>query len=83
MELFEAIRRDRRTESLSIRELAERHKVHRRAVRQALASALPPPRKDYVARSRPAIDPWSIAGASRVRIAVWRKTKMMGLASSR
>ncbi len=34
---FEDIRRDRRVESLSIRELAERHKVHRRAVRQALA----------------------------------------------
>jgi hypothetical protein len=43
VELFEAIRRDRRTEGLSIRELAERHKVHhRRAVRQALASASPP-----------------------------------------
>jgi len=42
VELFAAIRRDRRVESLSIRELVERHKVHRRAVRQALASALPP-----------------------------------------
>src|SRR5674476_1016384 len=59
VELFEAIRRDRRTQALSIRELAERHKVHRRAARQALASALPPPRKEYVARPRPAIDPWS------------------------
>src|SRR5665811_925569 len=59
VELFEEIRRDRRVEALSIRELAERHKVHRRAVRQALASALPPPRKEYVARSRPAIDQWS------------------------
>jgi len=28
-------------------------------VRQALASALPPPRKEYVARPRPAIDPWA------------------------
>jgi transposase len=59
VELFEAIRRDRRVEALSIRELAERHKVHRRAVRQALASALPPPRKEYVARTRPATDPWA------------------------
>lgn len=59
MELFEEIRRDRRVEALSIRELAERHKVHRRAVRQALASPLPPPRKEYVARARPAIDPWT------------------------
>jgi len=47
VELFEQIRRDRRREQLSIRELAERHGVHRRAVRQALASALPPPRKTY------------------------------------
>jgi hypothetical protein len=35
VELFEEIRRNRRSEGLSIRELAERHKVHRRAVRQA------------------------------------------------
>ena len=42
VELFEAIRRDRRREGLSIRELAVRHRVHRRAVRQALASAVPP-----------------------------------------
>ena len=59
VELFEEIRRDRRVEALSIRELAERHKVHRRAVRQALASPLPPPRKEYLARYRPAIDPWT------------------------
>ena len=58
VELFEKIRRDRRCEELSIRELAERHGVHRRAVRQALASALPPPRKTYPPRPRPAIDPW-------------------------
>jgi transposase len=58
VELFEQIRRDRRCEELSIRELAERHGVHRRAVRQALASALPPPRKSYPPRPRPAIDPW-------------------------
>ena len=38
VELFEQIRRDRRLEELSIRELAERHRVHRRTVRQALAS---------------------------------------------
>jgi transposase len=58
VELFEQIRRDRRQEQLSIRELAERHGVHRRAVRQALASAVPPPRKVYPRRRRPAIDPW-------------------------
>ena len=59
VELFEQIRRDRRLEQLSIRELAERHGVHRRAVRQALVSALPPPRKAYSPRRRPAIDPWA------------------------
>lgn len=58
VELFEQIRRDRRGEKLSIRELADRHRVHRRTVRQALASALPPPRKAYPRRSRPAIDPY-------------------------
>ena len=47
MELFEQIRRDRRDSELSIRELAQRHGVHRRTVRHALASAVPPPRKPY------------------------------------
>ena len=45
VELFAAIRRDARVEEYSIRELARRHGVHRRTVRQALASADPPPRK--------------------------------------
>jgi transposase len=44
VEQFERIRRDRRLEGLSIRTLARRHKVHRRIVRQALASAIPPRR---------------------------------------
>lgn len=44
MELFEGIRRDKREEGLTVRALARRHRVHRRTVRQALASALPPPR---------------------------------------
>ncbi|RQW95331.1 IS21 family transposase, partial [Micromonospora inaquosa] len=51
MELFEAIRRDRRVDSLSIRALAERHGVHRRTVRQALDNADPLPRKTPVRRS--------------------------------
>ena len=42
---FEAIRRDHRVEGLSIRGLADKHGVHRRTVRQALASAVPPTRK--------------------------------------
>lgn len=59
VEVFEQIRRDRRIEGLSIRELATRHGVHRRTVRQALASAVPPPRKQYPSRLRPAIDPYA------------------------
>jgi transposase len=45
VEQFETIRRQRRDEGASIRELARRHGVHRRTVRQALASAVPPARK--------------------------------------
>jgi hypothetical protein len=59
VELFEQIRRDRRLEKLSTRELAQRHKVHRRTVRQALANAVPPPRKPYGVRARPALGPWA------------------------
>lgn len=58
MELFEDIRRDERREGLSIRELAVRHGVHRRTVRQALAAAVPPPRATYPAPSCPVMDPW-------------------------
>jgi len=59
VEIFEQIRRDRAREGLSIHELADRHHVHRRAVRQALSSALPPPRKSYPPRARPAIERWT------------------------
>jgi transposase len=58
VELFEQIRRAQRAGGSSIRELADRHHVHRRTVRQALASAVPPPRKAYPQRSRPAIGPY-------------------------
>jgi hypothetical protein len=68
VELFEQIRQDRRADGSSIRELADRHHVHRRTVRQALASAVPPPRKSYPQRPRPAIgayaaviDEWLLA----------------------
>ena len=56
VELFEAIRRDERREGLSVRALAERHGVHRRTVRSALAAATPPLRKgrEYEA---PKLDP--------------------------
>jgi transposase len=59
VELFEQIRRDGRTGGMSIRKLAVRHHVHRRTVRQALASAVPPPRKGYSRRPRPAIGPYA------------------------
>ena len=57
VEQFERIRRDRRLEGLSIRALAKKHKVHRRVVRQALASAVPPPRKE-VPRTAPVMGPY-------------------------
>jgi transposase len=68
MEQFEQIRRDRDREGLSIRALAERHGVHRRAVRQALESALPPVKRAPVSRPAPklgayrsVIDEWLLA----------------------
>ena len=57
MELYEQIRKAREREQLSIRALAGRFGVHRRDVRQALLSAVPPPRKPVV-RAAPVLDPW-------------------------
>jgi transposase len=69
VELFEQIRRDRIDgDGLGIRALAERHHVHRRTVRQALESAVPPERKTPAGRPAPKlgeyrqlIDGWLIA----------------------
>src|SRR5215212_305554 len=65
VELFEQIRRDRDREGLSIRALAVRHGVHRRAVRQALASPLPLGKRPPTHRPAPKL------GAYRAIIDAW------------
>lgn len=58
--LFAAIRRDAHDKGLSIRALSDRHGVHRRTVRHALALAEPPPRKKPRRRSS-RLDPFRAA----------------------
>ncbi|MFB4319940.1 IS21 family transposase [Actinomadura sp. 21ATH] len=60
--MYAAIRRDSRREGLSVRALAKKYQVHRRTVREALASAFPaprrkpPPRSSRLDRFKPVID---------------------------
>jgi len=56
VELYERIRKDNR-EGLSIRALAAKHHVHRRTVREALSSSVPPGRKTPE-REATALGPW-------------------------
>ena len=65
MEQFEQIRRDREREGLSLRALAERHGVHRRAVRAALESSVPPSKRVPEGRPAPKL------GAYRALIDEW------------
>ncbi len=55
--LYEQIRKAHEREQLSVRELARRFHVHRRDVRQALASAVPPDRR-RPERLAPSLDRW-------------------------
>jgi transposase len=65
MELFEQIRRDRDREGLSKRALAVKYGVHRRAVRQALLSPVPPVKRSPVWRPAPKL------GAYHALIDAW------------
>ena len=67
VELFATIRRDARVEGLSVRELARRHGVHRRTVRQALEAADPPPRKPRVSPA-PRLDLFKVAIDEMLRV---------------
>jgi len=58
VELFEKIRRDREFADLSLHALAGKYGVHRRTVRQALESSLPPERKRPEGRPAPALGPF-------------------------
>ncbi|MGI8609344.1 MAG: IS21 family transposase, partial [Candidatus Dormibacteria bacterium] len=59
VELYEAIRKDHEQGLRAIQALAKKHGCHRREVRRALLSALPPAPKVPV-RERPVMGPWVV-----------------------
>jgi transposase len=74
VELFEQIRRDHEFGGLSKHALARKYGVHRRTVRQALESPVPPPRKRPEGRPAPKlgeyrelIDSWLVADLTAPR----------------
>jgi transposase len=77
VEQFEAIRRDFAREELSIRALARRHGVQRRAVRQALADPVAPLKRAPASRPAPKLGPyrWVIEDWLRADAAVPRKQR--------
>jgi transposase len=57
VQLYEQIRKTHERDELSIHALARHFGVHRRTVREALASPIPPPRKQ-TERPSPTLGPW-------------------------
>ena len=72
VELFEQIRREYEFGVGTIKGLAGKLKVHRRMVRQALASAEPPARKP-VKRARPTMGRLSASSTPSWKPTAWRR----------
>lgn len=65
-ELFDRIRRDSWQQQMSIRALSRKYGVHRRLVREALASPVPAPRR-RPARTSPRMEPYKKTVDARLR----------------
>jgi hypothetical protein len=76
VELFEQIRREYRLGIGTIRGVAKQFGVHRRIVRQALASAIPPERKTLIARGGDAGEVCSASAGNEANTRVrWKPQK--------